>query len=110
MIDGFRDPIFKGCTRPAMLAGVPTLPLILLCGLTLMAAVWSFYLISGYVSLFVILVTIPILLAMRQVTRKDDQRLRQVLMRARMRLRHTGSRNTWGAISYGPLSFKIRRS
>ena len=22
-MDGYRDPIFKGCTRPAMLAGVP---------------------------------------------------------------------------------------
>ena len=49
MSDGFRDPIFKGCTRPAMLGGVPTIPLILICGLTLLCAVWSFYLVSGYV-------------------------------------------------------------
>lgn len=109
-MDGFRDPIFKGCTRPAMLGGVPIVPLILICGLTLMIAVWSFYLISGYVSLFTLLVTIPILLAMRQVTKQDDQRLRQLLMRARMRVRHRRSRLLWGAISYGPLQFKRRRS
>ena len=36
-----------------MLGGVPTVPLILVCGLTLLCAVWSFYLVSGYVSLFI---------------------------------------------------------
>ena len=109
MSDGFRDPIFKGCTRPAMLGGVPTIPLILICGLTLLLSVWSFYLVSGYVSLFILFVTIPVLVTMREMTKKDDQRLRQVLMRARMRLRHRGSRRIWGAISYGPLSFTRRR-
>ena len=109
MSDGFRDPIFKGCTRPAMLGGVPTIPLILICGLTLLLSVWSFYLVSGYVSLFILFVTIPVVVTMREMTKKDDQRLRQVLMRARMRLRHRVSRRTWGAISYGPHKFKRRR-
>ena len=109
MSDGFRDPIFKGCTRPAMLGGVPTVPLILVCGLTLLCAVWSFYLVSGYVSLFIVFVTVPVIVAMREMTKKDDQRLRQVMMRMRMRLRHQASRRTWGAISYGPLSFTKRR-
>ena len=92
-----------------MLGGVPTIPLILLCGLTLLLSVWSFYLVSGYVSLFILFVTIPVIVAMREMTKKDDQRLRQVLMRARMRLRHRASRRTWGAISYGPLTFTRRR-
>ncbi|HRB17083.1 MAG: VirB3 family type IV secretion system protein [Nitrospirota bacterium] len=109
MSDGFRDPIFKGCTRPAMLGGVPTLPLILICGLTLLLSVWSFYFVSGYVSLFMVLMAIPVVVTMREITKKDDQRLRQVMMRARMRLRHLASRATWGAISYGPLKFKMRR-
>lgn len=93
-----------------MLGGVPTIPLILICGLTLLLSVWSFYLVSGYVSLFLVLVTIPVIVAMREMTKKDDQRLRQVLLRARMRLRHRPSRATWGAISYGPLTFKRRRT
>ena len=109
MSDGFRDPIFKGCTRPAMLGGVPTIPFILVCGLTLLLSVWSFYLVSGYLSLFILFVTIPVVVAMREMTKKDDQRLRQVMMRARMRLRHQASRRTWGAISYGPHKFKRRR-
>lgn len=110
MQDGFRDPIFTGCTRPAMLGGVPTVPLILICGLTLLLSVWLYYLVSGYVSLGLVLLTIPLLLWMRQITKHDDQRLRQMLLRARMRLRHGPSRATWGAISYGPLTFKKRRA
>lgn len=109
MSDGFRDPIFKGCTRPAMLGGVPTLPLILTGGATLLLSVWSFYLVSGYVSLLLILMAIAAIVTMREITKKDDQRLRQVMMRARMRLPHLASRATWGAISYGPLRFKRRR-
>jgi type IV secretion system protein VirB3 len=92
-----------------MLGGVPTLPLILICGVSLLCSVWSFYIVSGYVSLFLVLVTIPVVVSMRQITKKDDQRLRQVMMRARMRLRHLASRATWGAISYGPLKFTKRR-
>ena len=88
-----------------MLGGVPTLPLILICGLTLLLSVWSFYFVSGYVSLFMVLMAIPVVVTMREITKKDDQRLRQVMMRARMRLRHGPSRAIWGAISYGPLTF-----
>jgi len=92
-----------------MLGGVPTIPLILICGFTLLLSVWSFYLVSGYVSLFLLLIAIPVVVTMREMTKKDDQRLRQVLMRARMRLRHQASRRTWGAISYGPLTFTRRQ-
>ena len=92
-----------------MLGGVPTIPLILLCGLTLLLSVWSFYLVSGYLSLFLMLVAVPVVVTMREMTKHDDQRLRQVLMRARMRVRHRASRRTWGAISYGPLTFTRRR-
>lgn len=107
-MDGFRDPIFTGCTRPAMLGGVPIVPLILIGGVTLLLSVWLYYLVSGYVSLGLILCTIPIVLWMRQTTKADDQRLRQVLMRARMRFRQGPSRSIWGAISYGPLTFTKR--
>ena len=93
-----------------MLGGVPIVPLILIGGLTLLVSVWLYYLVSGYVSLGIVLIAIPILLWMRQTTKTDDQRLRQVMMRARMRLRHGPSRAMWGAISYGPLAWKTRRS
>ena len=55
-------------------------------------SVWSFYLVSGYVSLFLVLMAIAAIVTMREITKKDDQRLRQVMMRARMRLPHLASR------------------
>ncbi len=93
-----------------MLGGVPIVPLILIGGLSLLVSVWLYYLVSGYVSLGIVLITIPFILWMRQTTKTDDQRLRQAMMRARMRLRHGPSRATWGAISYSPLSWKTQRS
>jgi type IV secretion system protein VirB3 len=108
MSDSYRDPIFRGCTRPAMFSGVPMLPFLLVTGGFLLLAVWTFYLISGYVALFLCMAYIPILVTMREVTKRDDQRLRQLLMRLRMRYRHQVSRRLWGAISFSPLRYKRR--
>jgi type IV secretion system protein VirB3 len=106
--DGFRDPIFRGCTRPAMLAGVPMIPLILVSGVFLMVGMWCVYVVSGYVTVFLMVIYVPILLTMQQITKKDDQRLRQMLLRARMRLRHAPGRAMWGATSFSPLRLKKR--
>ena len=108
MSDGFRDPIFRGCTRPAMFAGVPMIPFLLITGAFLLLSVWTFYLISGDVSLFLCMVYLPLLAAMREVTKKDDQRLRQLMMRLKMRQPQRAARQMWGAISYSPLRYKKR--
>lgn len=104
----YRDPIFRGCTRPAMFAGVPMVPFLLVSGLFLLLAMWSFYLVSGYVSLLLGMAYVPILVTMRQVTKKDDQRLRQMMMRARMRVRQIAVRARWSAVSYSPIRYKRR--
>ena len=109
-LNGFRDPIFRGCTRPAMLAGVPMIPLLLVTGLFLLLAMWCFYLVSGYVTLILIVAYIPIVVTMWQITKKDDQRLRQMMLRARMRARHHAGREIWSATSFGPVRFKRRRA
>lgn len=107
-MDGYRDPIFKGCTRPAMLAGVPLVPMVLSMIASFLAGMWSFYFISGYLVVVIAFTTTAMLISMRAMTKRDDQRLRQVLLRARMRLRHRTSRLLWSAISYGPLHYKVR--
>ena len=107
-MQGYRDPIFKGCTRPAMFAGVPMLPFLLVTGCFLIATVWTFYLVSGYFALFLVIVYVPICVTMRQVTKKDDQRLHQLMKRVQMRLRHGPGRSIWGATSYAPLRYKKR--
>ena len=65
--------------------------------------------ISGYAALMLFLVYVPILLVMRQITKKDDQRLRQMLLRARIRVRHL-NKPYWQAISFTPLRYKKRTS
>ncbi len=50
-----------------------------------------------------------ILHVMRQITKKDDQRLRQMLLRARIRVRHL-NKPYWQAISFTPLRYKKRTS
>jgi len=104
----FRDPIFKGCTRPAMFAGVPMLPFLLVTGSFLILTVWMFYLVSGYLSLFLVIVYIPVCVTMRQVTKKDDQRLHQLFKRMQMRWGQRAGRASWGATSYAPLRYKKR--
>ncbi len=108
-MDGYRDPIFKGCTRPAMLAGVPLVPMVLVMLTAFLTGMWSFYFLSGYLVVVIALSTCATLLSMRVITKRDDQRLRQVLLQARMRLRHRSSRRLWDAISYGPFHYKVRR-
>lgn len=91
-----------------MFAGVPMLSFLLVTGTFLVLAVWTFYLVSGYVSLFLAIVYVPICVTMRQVTKKDDQRLRQLLMRAQMRVRQRPGREIWGAASFAPIRYKRR--
>ncbi len=93
-----------------MFMGVPTIPFLLVTGSFMILAVWTFYLVSPYVSLFLGIVYVPICITLRQMTKKDDQRLRQVLMRARMRFRHRAGRQLWGAASYSPIRYKRRKS
>ena len=56
------------------------------------------------------MIYVPILLTMKAITKKDDQRLHQMMMRARMRFRHGAGRALWGATSFGPLRLKKRKS
>ena len=107
--NGFTDPFFKGNTRPPTFAGVPTLPLVLVTGGFFIAAVWLFYLVSAYTTVVLVIFYFPIFFWMKSVTKKDDQRLAQMLKRSRMRFRHRAGRQLWGAISYSPIRYKRRK-
>ena len=107
-MSSFRDRIFRGCTRPATAVGVPLVPFLLTTVCFTLVAVWTFYLISGYLALFLLMAYLPVLITMREITKKDDQRLRQMMLRLRMRWRQRRTRHLWGAISYSPLRYKRR--
>jgi type IV secretion system protein VirB3 len=106
-MDDLRDPIFKGCTRPAMKMGIPLTPLVVVVGLALLFGVWGAYLLGFMATATVVMVMIPILITMRNVTKKDDQRLSQLMLWCLLRL---GNRNRrfWGATSYSPIRYKRR--
>ena len=106
IIENFKDPLFKGCTRPSMLAGVPMLPFLLVTGLFTLLAMYAFVLATPILSLFVAMIYAPIYTAMRHVTKADDQRLAQLLLRARMRVRMAASKRRWGAYTYSPFRYK----
>lgn len=110
MSDDFRDRIFRGCTRPATFAGVPLVQFLAVTGAALLLAMWTFYLVSGYVSVFVLIAYIPILVTLRAITKKDDQRLRQLFLRLKMRHFQRQSRQLWGAVSYSPIRYKQRKA
>ena len=69
--------IFKGATRPPCIFGIPMKPLVLVVGLSMM--------IIQFFSWF-IFVTIPLLIAMRQVAKYDDQRFDQLFLWLRVNL------------------------
>lgn len=107
-MEAFQDPIFRGCTRPAMVAKVPLLPFLIVTGAFALPAGWLFYLVSPYASLILGLLYLPVLITMRVVTKQDDQRLRQMLLRLMMRATGWRGRRLWGAYTYAPCRYKGR--
>jgi type IV secretion system protein VirB3 len=101
-----KDTVFKGCTRPAMLWGVPLVPLLLVGGGMLLPAIWAL-LASPPLGVGILLLMIPVFVTMRAVTRHDDQRLAQRALRLRMKLQQR-NRRFWGAHAYAPVRFKRR--
>ena len=104
-----KAPIFKGCTRPAMQFGVPLVPFLLVWGLGFIGAVWLAFLVSWVPAAAIVIVAIILTVTMRAITRKDDQRLKQVLLRVGIRV---SQRNhwRWRAISFSPIRYKRRKS
>ncbi|CAG4913485.1 VirB3 family type IV secretion system protein [Paraburkholderia gardini] len=102
----FRDPVFKGCTRPAMLWGVPLVAALMIGGGMLIPAIWAL-LASPPVGVGILFLMIPVFVAMRVITRNDDQRLAQLAQRLRMSVRQR-NRRFWGAHAYVPVRLKRR--
>ncbi len=103
-----RDPIFKGCTRPPMKWGIPLVPLVVvfcscflggMWGMFLFRSVWVFF---GAITIFAVL-----FVTMRAITKKDDQRFRQIWLWIVLRVPNR-NRRFWRAASYSPIRYKRR--
>jgi len=99
-MDDYRDPLFKGCTRPAMLFGVPLVPLCLVgC---------SIILLSIYTTLLLLTMLIPVILVMRFIVKEDDQKFRLIGKKIIFRVNNTNGR-FWKSSAYSPLEFRKRK-
>lgn len=101
-----KDPVFKGCTRPAMLWGVPLVPFLMIGGGMLIPAIWAL-LVSPPLGVAILFLMIPVFVAMRVATRRDDQRISQYALCFRMMLRQ-GNRRFWRVNAYVPVRLKRR--
>lgn len=103
MQDDFYDPIYKGCTAPSTILGVPLIPFILGALVLGQLTVLSFYFIRLSVALVFIIIGVFLYTWARKVGSNDEHRLLQYLMKARMRGRQSATRKFWGAVSFSPL-------
>ena len=96
-----RDPLFKGCTRPALFLGVPLAPLAAVAAPILLLAIWLTLLL---------LLLLPLALGvMRAMVQSDEQQFRLLWLQRRCRWRNANDR-FWGGVSaYSPLTFQRRR-
>lgn len=99
------ETIYKGATRPAMKLGIPLVPLVVLFGAGMLAVIWGGVLLSWWISLVVAASVGPVLLWMRLVTARDDQRFRQMVLALRLRL-YDRNRRLWGCRSYSPTTYR----
>ena len=102
------EAIYKGATRPAMKLGIPLVPLVTLFGLGMLLILWGGTLLSWWVAGGVLLSIGPVLMWMRWVTKRDDQRLRQMFVATKLRFRHRNTR-LWRARSYTPTLYRGAR-
>jgi|JI81BgreenRNA_FD_contig_61_2636637_length_792_multi_2_in_0_out_0_2 type IV secretory pathway VirB3-like protein len=103
MQDDFYDPIYKGCTAPSTILGVPLIPFILGALAIGQLTVLSFYFIRLSVALVFVIIGVFLYAWARKVGSNDEHRLLQYLMKARMRGRQSATRKFWGAVSFSPL-------
>jgi type IV secretion system protein VirB3 len=100
-----QEDIFKGATRPAVMFGVPLMPLVVVVGSSLILIMWGGSLLSWWIAPVILIGAILTLVWMRIVTKKDDQRLRQVYLRLQLVVLQ-GNRHFWKARSYAPVQFR----
>jgi type IV secretory pathway VirB3-like protein len=100
----FYEPVYKGCTSPGTMFGVPMLPFIVVTMVFAQAAVLLFVLfqLAGLAPLAVLYASV--FRWARAVSRNDDQRLLQLVKRIKARRGQRQVTAFWGAVSYAPIT------
>jgi len=103
----FRDLIFKGAIRPALMFGIPIVPFILLVGIHLLVGMWAFLLVSGYITLVTAMFLVVEILILRQMNANDPHRLAQYFLHFRA-VAFRRNKAYWGTHSMSPVKLKKR--
>ena len=98
------EAIYKGATRPPTIFGVPLVPFLLVAASHFLVGMYLLVYGSAMWTGVVAAVGLPLFLWMRLVTKKDDQRLRQVLLAAKLALA-CPNRHFWQCRSYSPFAY-----
>ena len=99
------EAIYKGATRPAMKFGIPLVPLVILFGSAMLIVMWGGALFTWWIAPVVLISAVPLLAWMRFITKRDDQRFRQIFVAAKLRL-HDRNRRLWHSRSYCPYLYR----
>ena len=102
------EAIYKGATRPAMKLGIPLVPLVVLFGTGMLTIMWVGSLVTWWIVPAVLLAIGPALAWMRFVTRKDDQRFRQIFVATKLWF-NDRNRRLWCSRSYAPYLYRGTR-
>ncbi len=90
-----------------MLGGVPLMPLMFVVLPLVLIGMWGLWL-KPIIGLIALVLMIPIFIVMKIISKFDDQRLMQHVLRLQMSLRHRNAQ-FWGAKSYAPVRYKKRK-
>lgn len=102
MNEDFYDPIYKGSTAPSTIFGVPLIPFILGALVFAQLALLSFYFARASVALVFLIMGVFVYLWARKMSRDDEHRLLQFMLKLRMRGPQANVRKFWGAVSFSP--------
>jgi len=99
------EAIYKGATRPPMVFGVPLVPFLCVAGFGFLSGMYLMVYLSLVWSAVAAGITVYALLWMRTLTRRDDQRLRQALLAARLAI-GCPNRRFWRCRSYSAMALR----
>ncbi len=96
-----RNPLFRGCTRPAMFMGVPYIPFFIGAGSCLLMAM--------YFNLLFLLLIPVVVFVMRQMARRDEMIFRLLGLRIQFRARVRNLQQNGGMWMFTPNAYREPR-
>ena len=90
--------------------GIPIIPCVAVCGIFLIASMWSLAIFGPIVGASVFLVMLFVLAILRFMSVNDDHRLNQVTLYLRSWPHRRQNMKFWGAHSMSPTNLKKRKS